>query len=346
MFAWIKKVRKLDRTFCWSFIGVVIGLLGIFIGYYLYLLSYRSPCLIYEVLSSTNIVDIKEDTPKLRILYGGLPITDSGNVLKIVSVRIVNSGTDAIRKNDYMEEEPLGISVTAGEIIEAPQVTNASNDYLSKTLKPVLVSKTKARFTPVMLRAKDFVVVKLLVIHNSEQRVQIVPDGVLANVSNIMVKQLADTGPVASKEPWEPTLFAILVSVVSCIIFSTIGSFFKIWRHRTIEVVKYGRRAHETQPIPSVISEFMRNTKYRDEIITNSLLKEYARNGISGVLKWYMVIKSNINLDDSSRDLLSRLVRLGIVVLDENGRYMMSDKAALIYEEFLLYAEKRHKKSR
>jgi hypothetical protein len=185
-------IKSLDKTFCWSLVGVIIGLIGLGLGYYFYHASYRAPDLVYEILSSTNIIDIQVDTPKLDISYGGKRLTDSGNILKVISVRIINTGNDSLRKSDYVDEKPLGIAVTAGEIIETPEIIDTSNDYIREALKPRLVDKTKVAFSPVLFHASDFVAIKLLVVHKSSDNVNIVSDGLLANIKEVKVKRLSD----------------------------------------------------------------------------------------------------------------------------------------------------------
>lgn len=52
----IMKIKNLDSKFSWSFLGFVIGIIGIGISIYAIFFHHPAPDLTYRVLTNTNVV--------------------------------------------------------------------------------------------------------------------------------------------------------------------------------------------------------------------------------------------------------------------------------------------------
>jgi hypothetical protein len=189
------KFLALDRTFPWSFLGWLFGVLGIGLAVYFGFYYSKTPSLIFDVLSNTTIADLSEDQGKLDILYNGKSIKSAGNALSVIILRIENNGTAALRPDSFTPDAPLGFVITEGEMIEAPQVIGGSSEYLKQNLKPSLYDKQTAYLKPVIIQAGESATLKALVIHqvNPKSPLDIKPIGVVADVTAIPVKHSYDT---------------------------------------------------------------------------------------------------------------------------------------------------------
>jgi hypothetical protein len=228
----ISRITEIDKRFCWSFAGWVVGVIGVALAIYFGLFFRMLPHITFELVSNTKIVDIHEDTAKLDVSYGGKSLKAAGDTLTVILLRVVNDGNAAVRMDAYTPDAPLGFTINEGEIIESPQIVEASSDYLRSTLKTSLVGGKKVTFSPAILNANTSATFKILVIHRAESgmAIDVSPIGVLADIDSIAVRHLS--GPQAatpnqrqeggggSLTPGQAVvgLFGMLAAVVSSIL--------------------------------------------------------------------------------------------------------------------------------
>ena len=220
--SWLARITAtavIDRNFCWSFLGWVVGVISLVVAIYFGMFYKTAPKLALEILTNTNIVDIKEDPKKLDIVYDGKSLKSVGSTLSVVTLRIVNEGNAAVRMDSYTPDAPLGFTVTGGEVIESPQVNDASNSYLRDKLKATLAGKDKVILSPAILNAGDFVGFKLLVIHrgDTDDPIEFQPIGTIADSGDIATRrgqQLVPTKPL-----WRQVMEGSLVVQVLRVLF-------------------------------------------------------------------------------------------------------------------------------
>jgi hypothetical protein len=128
-------IRTLDNKFAWSFVGVLLALVFGGIGVYAGFFYERKPDVTFEVISNTPVFDVRENVSKLEVLFAGNNIKQSGQALRVITLRVINNGQQDILKTFYDENDPLGFSVVSGSLVEPPQLLYASNDYLARNLK-------------------------------------------------------------------------------------------------------------------------------------------------------------------------------------------------------------------
>jgi len=61
-----------------------------------------------EVVSSANVIDVKEDVGKLEVLYEGANLRSNHLSLSVVTLKISNDGGAPITKTAYDDAAPLG----------------------------------------------------------------------------------------------------------------------------------------------------------------------------------------------------------------------------------------------
>lgn len=164
--------------------SLVIALLGLY-GTFLYK---NEPELRFEVLSNTGVFDIHERLGKLDILYGGRSLKATNKSLRIITFRVINSGAADIRKSDYDENEPLGFSISTGEILETPQL-RTNDSYISKNLKLTTHDSKKVTFSPIIINPNDFFDIEILLSVAESTTPNIIPLGKIAGVKVIKLTE-------------------------------------------------------------------------------------------------------------------------------------------------------------
>ncbi len=216
-------IRYLDRKFAWSFLGVLLALLfgGITIQREFFFDS--GPRLRYDILTSTPVLDVRENVSKLSILLDGIDIRQQKKSLRVITVRIMNDSQKDILKGHYDDAEPLGLRISTGRVIKSDLVIG-SNPYLERQLVPRQYDDTTLVFPSVILEAQEYFVVKLLVLHDEGKQPDITPIGKIAGIRTIPV---TDAYKKEASPPFLGQTFAggVLVQVLRLLAYS-VGMFF------------------------------------------------------------------------------------------------------------------------
>jgi len=194
--------KTLDHRFSWSFLGFVLTLL-LAIAYQVYPWLFPRKYVEYRV-SFSSVFDVKEKVPALQILYNGADIRKQNQSLTVVTVRIINTSRGDILKDHYDQDDPLGIAVFNGQIIESERV-GASNPYLfchSKANLPSELSAsangvTEVSLNNVIIERGEWLAVKLLVLHPIGKKPIVVAKGKLAGILSMRV--IEDPAPLPEK---------------------------------------------------------------------------------------------------------------------------------------------------
>ena len=205
---------KLIRT-----VIIIVGLVGSLITVYAFLFPESRNALQYDIVADTSVLDIRADVGNLEILYGKSNLKENKENLRIISVRVVNTGNVNIIKNFYDDEDLLGIRITDGKIIETPELLQCSNEYLRRNLKIALPSPDSIRFSKVIMEPNEYFTIKLLVLHKINLSPRIVPIGKIAGVKSIKVVNVIES---KATRPFFTEVFSggSLVQVVRLFLYS------------------------------------------------------------------------------------------------------------------------------
>ncbi len=141
-----------------------------------------------DVLTSTAVLDIREQLPNLKISYDGIDIREKNLSLQILTIKAVNDSTRDILKGHYDPDDPVGLKVTAGKVIRT-ELIEASSDYLQRNVSFDSPANSVIHFKDVILDAHEFFVLKLLVLHPSSQEISIEPVGHISGMQSIIIRE-------------------------------------------------------------------------------------------------------------------------------------------------------------
>ena len=182
--------KYLDN-FAFKTIITLFGLVGAFVTIYVFLQE-KKVDLRYEIIADTNVLDFNADINKLEVLYDSTNLKKTGENLRIYTVKIVNNGEEDIIKEFYDENEPVGIRINSGKIIEKPEIIQSSNDYLKRNVKFIKNENEDILFSKVIIESGEFFIIKLLVLHNNNTIPNIKSFGKVAGQQKIDVVNAVD----------------------------------------------------------------------------------------------------------------------------------------------------------
>ena len=164
------------------------------------------PSLTFELLANAKVVDVLEDSEKLQILYDGQDLQESGRTLSVVTYRVVNDGSAAIREGDYSEADPIGLVVSGGVVPEKPKVIEASEDRLKAIAIKVENAKDNLRVAlpSVLLNPEDYFVFKVLVLQRSPE---ITPSiDIVGTIADVRIRTIVSNEPQEKGSIWADAL--------------------------------------------------------------------------------------------------------------------------------------------
>lgn len=181
--SFINRLRTLDK-FPWNFPGFVIGLIGI--GYAIYVEQFREikPEIVFDVLSNTQVLSVKEDLNKLDIIYDGQNIKEKKENLILLTIRISNEGNQAVRESDFYSKSPFGLKILEGRIAEKPLLIDASNDFLRENLLITYDSLNQINVNKLPFDINQNFTIKVLTICKENKLPHIRPVGKITGITN------------------------------------------------------------------------------------------------------------------------------------------------------------------
>jgi hypothetical protein len=229
---------KLTETFTFGRLATIIilfiGLIGALLTIYAFFFQERKIDLQYQIIANSNVLDIRAELTKLDILYNGNNLKQKNQNLRVINLRIINTGTEHILNTFYDDNDLLGFKVVDGEIIENPEVLDASNEYLKNNLIVTSDSTNLVRFSKVIIESREFFVLKVLILHKRGASPSIIPVGKVAGVSRIALVNKIEVTETKSffKKVFEGNLwvqiaksfFYFLIVLVAIIIIALSGA--------------------------------------------------------------------------------------------------------------------------
>lgn len=202
-------------------IQVAITLIGLFsavIGIYAFYFQTKETEIQFEIISNSNVLDLNTDLSKLDIIYDSTSLKHSNQNLRIINIRVKNTGNEDILKNYYDDSDPLGLIIQGGTIIEKPDLISCSNEYLKNNLKLNRVNSNKILFSNVILEHSEYYVLKFLVLHPRTKTPSFTAIGKVAGINKINVIDIQQ--PKDKKSFWVQVFSGdIVVQAVRAILY-------------------------------------------------------------------------------------------------------------------------------
>ena len=184
----VKKESKGKPLLKLLFVIVTIaGFASALITIYSALYIYKKADFTIEILSSTNVLDVKAEISKLDIFYNGSSLKEKKATLRIILIRVINKGNQDIIINSYDEKDPTGFEIINGNLLEKPEIVSYSNDYFKRNLRPAVDSVNKVYLGKLIMEPEENYVLKLLVMNNNSATPTIRAIGKIAGQKEINV---------------------------------------------------------------------------------------------------------------------------------------------------------------
>jgi hypothetical protein len=171
---------SLERRYAWGLLAFITGTVTGVGGLYL-AVRQKKPELAYQIASESNVLDVHASLPELSVLYRGEDIQQANLNLRILRLRVANTGTADILQAQYDQQDTFGLRVEGARVLEVRQV-DASVPYLSNAVRPQLVDQDIVRFEKPILESGAWFTVEILILHEKTREPRLTAIGKVAGV--------------------------------------------------------------------------------------------------------------------------------------------------------------------
>jgi len=153
--------RHVLLTWLGIFVTIVVGLPAIYLS-----VREKQPEISYELIGEFNVLDIHQPVQDLEIRYRGEDIHAQRKNIRILKLRVQNTGETHIRSTDFDPELPWGVEVLNGTVVDEPKIIEASSDYLKENLSVRKSTNGEIVFSKVVFEKGKQFVLELQVLHS------------------------------------------------------------------------------------------------------------------------------------------------------------------------------------
>lgn len=323
------KIKNLDKNFSWSFMGFLVGIIGIVFAVYTIYFYQEKPNIEYYQLTNTSVLDLKENVTKLDVIYDSTSIKKNRQSLRVVTIKILNSGNEDLGPQHYDKTVPLGLKINGGVIVETPQIIETSNEYISEKLKINWLSENEISFSQFIINQNESFTLKLLLLTKEN----IIPE---LNATGYVTGLGKPTLRTDINKHEEKSFFArvfqgsFLIHFVRSILYFLIFVISVVAIFISIISLSELRNKKKRK---SIINKFRKHTKLEKDGISEKVLEYYQKyqegylfrieNFISKkemIIDYNKYLELEDKISDFNSDFYDEPMRAGVIYEDESQK--------------------------
>lgn len=176
--------KNFERQVGRPIVVFLLAITSVLLGYTA--LRDKHAALTFDVVSESNVFNVQRSLPELSVLFQDENIFGQGQNLRIIGLRIANTGDTDILQGHYDQTTPWGFDVADGRIIEV-RLLGASSAYLEENVQPTVVDENTVGLRKVIIERGKYFTLEILVLHNRNDDPAIVPVGKIAGIDAFSV---------------------------------------------------------------------------------------------------------------------------------------------------------------
>lgn len=280
----------------------LVGLIGAGVTIYAFLQE-KNVDLRYEIIANTNVLDFNAEISKLEVTYDSTNLKQTKENLRIFTIKVINNGNQNILKEYYDENDPLGLKLSTGKIIEQPEIIQVSNDYLNRNVKIENYNYKSINFSQVILESGEYFIVKLLVLHKIDSVPEIISYGKIAGQTKIEVINAIDAKKELSfwQSVYYGNIWVQLLRLISYFIVVVLIIVLIVIISEQIDDVRDKKRKKKN------IIEFKALKSYQYTRMDDALFDRYEKNGARSFKQMQSLLENEDKLNEIYNKLLEQL---------------------------------------
>lgn len=282
----MQKVLNLLESSTIKVIIVVLWLIWTILWIYWFLLWDKKINLQNEITSETNVVSLNAEVWNIEVRYNNKNLKETNEDLRIYTIKVINNWNKDITKDLYDENSAIWLRVSNWEIIELPEITQTSNTYLKENLQIIKEGKNIIKFQPIILEKWEFFTIKLLVLYNRNNNINLNAIWKIAGQKDIEV-----LNKISQEKVWviEKAYYGSFSIQIMRLIW-----YFLIWAGIfiiAVRIIIYAEDQIEKNKRKKIINSFKKTHKYTK--IDDAIFYRYQNNW----LKYIQSISTHLKND-------------------------------------------------
>lgn len=264
----VKSIKNYFDEVNWTIVGVILAL---FFGLFTVYVNYAEyPNITFDVVNDANVLDVHKPLNGLDIYFQGDDIQQSNLNLRIISVKIENTGNVDILQNFYDRTDIFGLKINDGQIIES-RLIDSNSEYLTSNLNLKTVNNTVELSKPIFEKNKYFIV-EILILHDKNEEPTIVPLGKIAGIDGIELRN-----SYADKQTFFDTVFygslgVHLTRFLTYLIIFTVSLSIIVFTTIQIDTLGDNRRLHKRTLLVDKLEFFDNCTSQGNKSLVKTIL--------------------------------------------------------------------------
>ena len=164
----------------------------------------------FEILNDANVLDIHKPLEDLIISFKGDDIQEENLNLRIITIRIKNTGNVNVLQSYFDNNDIWGIQGKNCEFLEV-RFIEENSDYLKTNLEPKLIENNTIKFNKIIFEKGNYFILEILVFHDKDEIPEFIPIGKIAGVDEILPIKLSENMKLARNENKGPNVNATII---------------------------------------------------------------------------------------------------------------------------------------
>lgn len=173
---------RVEKRYAIGLLSLFLGVIGIYIT-----LEEKRTELTLDIAGETNVLDVRAPMRSLSITYQGVNIAEKNLGLRILTIRLENTGEHDITQSLYDTDDVFGFIVTPGRVVETPRIVSSNSEYVARKLGPKIRGNDTIALSKVIFDRGAYAVLEVRVLHARGTNPTVVPIGKVAGVKQILV---------------------------------------------------------------------------------------------------------------------------------------------------------------
>lgn len=320
-----KRLQKINnKNYRATIIGTFAGLVGVSLTL-LFFFYKEKPSLDISTVSCTNVLDINASLSSMDILLDSTSLKQTNENIKVYTIRIANNGSANITTELFDPHVPIGLKVENGYMLDPPELIAASNPYLESC--KIKSNRREFSLPPLILDSKDYMDVKLLIVHKNDVIPELKPFGKISGQREIVLTDHSD----ATEIPFLIKTFGGNI-YIQCARLIAYFLFYVLVLIAVIQISEWTDNLRKRNRRKRLVKRFKERIPNSDN---DFILDIYKQHGRSKIQKYVNVLGSTIehisecfeNPKESDLDLDSIKELIELKVINKKGNNWSFNKS-------------------
>ena len=261
----------------------IIAVVGFGVTIYLGFIKKTAPNLEYDILSETDFFNKSESASYIKIFIDSIDVQENHLNISTYRIRVGNKGNANVCYYDY-DTGSFGLKIVNGTLLEPPVLLESSTEYIRAKFadNDSIVKTSFINIPKLALDVDDYFIVKLVILHESQDSPGFIPEGKISGQKTIVVNPIQAPQPDFWVTAFSGSVLVQIVRLFAYLIAAIIALIL------TAAIISYISDIVDKQKRKKFIKNLSKNGS-----ISKAVKDEYINNGPDRIVDLYKVYQNS-----------------------------------------------------